>query len=102
MYCRGGNGGRGCYSFLRENYGSRIPDGGSGGSGGDLYFRSTSRLSSLFDLRRAHFEGNHGKIGRSKKRDGESGKTKYISLPLGTEVYLIKKNEKDENKIMKG
>lgn len=40
-----------------------IPDGGSGGKGGDVYFRSTGRLSSLYDLRRAHFLGNNGKYG---------------------------------------
>jgi GTP-binding protein len=80
-----GRGGAGCISFFRENYGSSmylhkfpkffkminakllylgIPDGGNGGNGGDVYFRSTARLSSLFDLRRAHFLGNDGKAGR--------------------------------------
>lgn len=47
-------------------YGSQyieIPDGGEGGNGGDVYFRSTERLSSLYDLRRAHFYGNNGKYG---------------------------------------
>jgi hypothetical protein len=32
-----------------------LADGGNGGKGGDVYFRSTARLSSLYDLRRAHF-----------------------------------------------
>jgi GTPase involved in cell partitioning and DNA repair len=61
-------------AFSRENYGSSIfkviffikievPDGGDGGDGGDVYFRSTGRLSSLYDLRRAHFYGNNGKYG---------------------------------------
>ena len=36
------------------------PDGGDGGDGGNVYFRSTGRLSSLYDLRRAHFYGNKG------------------------------------------
>jgi GTPase involved in cell partitioning and DNA repair len=40
-----------------------IPDGGDGGLGGDVYFRSTGRLSSLYDLRRAHFYGNNGRSG---------------------------------------
>ena len=40
-----------------------VPDGGDGGDGGDVYFRSTGRLSSLYDLRRAHFYGNNGKYG---------------------------------------
>ena len=59
-------------AFSRENYGSskytifdrlEVPDGGDGGDGGDVYFRSTGRLSSLYDLRRAHFYGNNGKYG---------------------------------------
>lgn len=41
-----------------------VPDGGSGGNGGDVYFRSTGRISSLYDLRRAHFFGNDGKYGQ--------------------------------------
>lgn len=41
-----------------------IPDGGSGGNGGDVYFRSTGRINSLYDLRRAHFKGNNGKSGK--------------------------------------
>jgi hypothetical protein len=40
-----------------------VPDGGDGGDGGDVYFRSSGRLSSLYDLRRAHFYGNDGKYG---------------------------------------
>lgn len=41
-----------------------IPDGGSGGHGGDVYFKSTARITSLYDLRRAHFLGNNGKAGK--------------------------------------
>ena len=31
VWCMGGNGGNGCVSHLRENYGFKLPDGGSGG-----------------------------------------------------------------------
>ena len=44
MYVEGGTGGNGCISYSRENYGSKIPDGGSGGKGGDVYFRASARL----------------------------------------------------------
>lgn len=74
VYVIGGHGGAGCVSYNRENYSNGnhfikdklfkgIPDGGSGGKGGDVYFRSTGRLQSLYDLRRAHFLGNNGKTG---------------------------------------
>ena len=64
VWCFGGNGGNGCVSYQRENYGFKVPDGGSGGDGGDVYFQSSSRLSNLYELRRAHFKGNNGKPGK--------------------------------------
>lgn len=51
----GGQGGNGCVSWYRENYGTKLPDGGTGGRGGDVYFRASERLSNLYELRRAHF-----------------------------------------------
>lgn len=70
VWVMGGKGGTGSTSFNRENYQSRIPDGGSGGDGGDVFFKANSRLNSLHDLRRAHFKGNNGKPGRSGSRHG--------------------------------
>ena len=67
VYCIGGDGGNGCVSFARENYGFKIPDGGSGGDGGDVYFQSTARLANLYELRRAHFKGNGGRPGKGLK-----------------------------------
>lgn len=46
-----------------QNHCLETPDGGDGGDGGDVFFRSTGRLSSLYDLRRAHFYGNNAKNG---------------------------------------
>ena len=40
------------------------PDGGNGGKGGDVHFKSSEKLTSLYDLRRAHFLGNNGGHGR--------------------------------------
>jgi len=64
VFVKGGRGGSGCLAFSRENYQSRRPDGGSGGKGGDVYFKATEKLMSLYDLRRAHFVGNHGGYGK--------------------------------------
>ena len=52
-----------CHFFHLE-----VPDGGDGGDGGHVYFRSTGRLSSLYDLRRAHFFGNNGTNGLVSNR----------------------------------
>ena len=92
----GGNGGNGCVSHLRENYGFKLPDGGSGGQGGDVYFQATQRLSNLFELRRAHFKGNNGKPGKAQKRNGTDGKPVQYSVPLGTEIFEIKRNIKNK------
>lgn len=48
----------------KSNYIIGLPDGGNGGHGGDVYFRATGRINSLYDLRRAHFKGNDGKSGK--------------------------------------
>ena len=50
-------------SYIKTYNIAEVPDGGDGGDGGDVFFRSTGRLSSLYDLRRAHFYGNNGKYG---------------------------------------
>ena len=92
VWCFGGDGGNGCVSHQRENYGFKIPDGGSGGHGGDVYFKATSRLNNLYDLRRAHFKGNKGKPGRGQKMNGNDGRAIQYSVPVGTEVYEIKRN----------
>ena len=73
----------------RQNYESGVPDGGDGGKGGSVYFKSTHRISSLHDLRRAHFKGNDGKSGRAKAQNGQDGKDKSFSVPLGTEIYEV-------------
>lgn len=86
----GGNGGNGCISFNRENYGSQIPDGGSGGKGGNVYFQASDRLSNLYELRRAHFKGNNGKLGKSGKRNGTDGKDIRYTIPVGTEIFEVK------------
>ena len=85
----GGNGGTGSCVYDRENFSSRVPDGGNGGDGGDVYFRSSGRITSLHDLRRAHFKGNHGKHGKREKKDGQKGADKAFNVPLGTEIYEI-------------
>ena len=40
VYVRGGKGGRGIVAFEAENYGSKLPAGGSGGDGGSVIFEA--------------------------------------------------------------
>ena len=76
-------------AISRENYGSPAPDVGSGGDGGSVWFYASGRITSLHDLRRAHFKGNSGKSGKPKLLDGKNGSDSSFLVPLGTEIYKI-------------
>ena len=80
---------------------SGAPDGGSGGSGGDLHFRASPFLSDLHVMRKALVEGNNGKSASRAKRDGMNGKPIYLNVPVGTLVWEVlydkKINTKEEN-----
>ena len=88
----GGNGGTGSCSYNRENLCSKRPAGGNGGHGGDVHLVANSRITSLHDLRRAHFKGNHGKMGLNGQRNGANGGHKTFSVPVGTEIYEVKED----------
>lgn len=90
----GGNGGTGSCAYDRENFSSKVPDGGNGGDGGNVFFRSSGRITSLHDLRRAHFKGNHGKHGKREKKDGQKGADKTFNVPLGTEIYEVQNSHR--------
>lgn len=84
----GGAGGNGCMSFRREAYvplGG--PDGGDGGTGGDVIFQASQHVESLISLfyspRIAAQPGGHGK---GKQIRGKTGENTVHRVPLGTEV----------------
>lgn len=70
-----------------------IPDGGSGGNGGNIYLVADKTVHSLSLLRKRHYNGNNGISGAGRSKDGKSGKDIYIQLPLGTLVYEIIRDE---------
>ena len=47
----------------------------------------------MHELRRAHFKGNSGKHGKGQKRGGSDGKNIMYNVPIGTEIFKIKKTE---------
>ena len=89
VWAIGGHGGQGACAFSKENYMAKVPDGGSGGHGGAVVFKANARITSLHDLRRAHFKGNSGKQGKGKQRHGQDGTDKSYSVPVGTEIYEV-------------
>ncbi len=85
----GGKGGRGIVSFRREKFRPRGgPDGGNGGSGGDVYVQGDENLTTLADFRRErYFRGEDGESGKSGASRGKSGEDLVLKVPLGTEVW---------------
>ncbi|MCB1406112.1 MAG: GTPase ObgE [Rhodobacteraceae bacterium] len=85
---RSGSGGNGCISFRREKfieYGG--PDGGDGGSGGDVWAECVPALNTLIDFRyQQHFFAGNGIPGMGKQRTGKDGDDIVLKVPAGTEI----------------
>jgi GTP-binding protein len=88
---RGGKGGDGRVSFLREYARPRGgPDGGDGGDGGNVRIvaranlRSLGHLHGLFTL-----EAEAGRPGTGKDSYGAGGKDVELSVPVGTVVWEL-------------
>lgn len=85
---RSGRGGNGCVSFRREAFVPRGgPDGGHGGTGGNVVLRVDEQLNTLFAFsRRRHFIAENGGHGEGNRRHGRNGTHMVISVPAGTVV----------------
>jgi GTPase len=83
-----GNGGNGAVGFRREKYVPRGgPDGGDGGRGGDIVFRTSERLTTLAHFRHKRiYRAESGQAGAGGKRHGRNGQDLVIEVPAGTVV----------------
>ena len=88
IVCKAGNGGDGCISFRREKYvPNGGPDGGDGGKGGNIIFKSTAELTNLTEFRyKKVFRAENGEGGSGSNRYGKSAKDLTILVPVGTVV----------------
>lgn len=88
IFVKGGDGGRGCISFLREKYRPRGgPDGGDGGAGGSVILKPNSNIRSLTGFRRrVHYKAERGQHGQGKNKHGRQGTDLIIDVPCGTLV----------------
>lgn len=96
---KAGNGGSGVVSFYwipKMRHGK--PDGGDGGSGGDVYFEATTDLNTLEPFRyvKEHKAEDGGRGGKNHKK-GKDGQVLIIKVPIGTQV-----KETNETKATKG
>ncbi len=81
-----GDGGRGCVSFRREKFIPRGgPDGGDGGKGGDVIFKSSSHRRTLYPFRfKRQFKAKNGSHGQGKQKTGKKADDLIIEVPPGT------------------
>lgn len=85
---KGGDGGNGCLSFLREKYREfGGPNGGDGGRGGDVVLEADPNLSTLLDVSyRPHLEAQPGENGKSGMKTGSGAQDFLMRVPVGTVV----------------
>ena len=99
-----GSGGHGCVSFLREKFlDDGPPNGGDGGSGGNVYIQAIRGETSLHKLARQGFvRAGRGANGQGKSRNGKRGADVLIQVPVGTMVREISRvdpvAEEEENR----
>lgn len=95
-----GNGGNGCMSFRRERFVPKGgPDGGDGGRGGDVIFKVSRKLLTLYDFRlKRSYRAENGRPGEGSQRYGRGGKDLVLELPLGTLVYEL--DEENDTKTL--
>ena len=81
-----GNGGRGCLSFRREKFIPKGgPDGGDGGSGGNILVQSDESLTTLLDFRlQKKYKAKNGSQGLSKNKHGKDAEDTILKVPMGT------------------
>ena len=90
-----GSGGHGCISFLREKYiANGPPNGGDGGFGGSVYIQAVQGETSLHKIaRRGLLKAGRGKNGQGSLKGGARGEDVLITVPVGTVVREISRND---------
>lgn len=95
IYIKAGNGGNGIVSFHREKYVAKGgPDGGNGGTGGNIIFRVNKDLNNLVSFHYSkHFRAADGEKGDKKRCNGKDGKSLVIEVPRGTIIRNAENNK---------
>ncbi|MCP4307386.1 MAG: GTPase ObgE [bacterium] len=88
IHVRGGSGGAGVPSFLRQKGKPRgKPVGGSGGAGGSVIVVADDSASTLLRYaRKPHWKAPSGTHGEGELRHGRAGEDLMLEVPLGTLV----------------
>ena len=86
---KAGNGGNGSASFHREKFViNGGPDGGDGGSGGDILIHADVNMHTLLDFRfKSKYTAENGEDGKANRCTGKKGDDLLIKVPVGTVIY---------------
>ncbi|KAJ4165274.1 hypothetical protein LMH87_006912 [Akanthomyces muscarius] len=90
-----GRGGSGCVSFSREAYlPDGPPNGGDGGAGGNIYIQAAHGETSLHKIARRRFiRAGRGKHGQGSAKSGTRGDDVIITVPVGTIVRELERQD---------
>ncbi len=105
-----GHGGPGAISFRRESFAPRGgPDGGNGGKGGDVIFRTSKHINSLVDYKNLRtYSAENGHPGTGVDCSGADGEDLVLIVPEGAVIrnsegeVLYDLTEVGEVKILSG
>lgn len=88
IHVKAGDGGAGAVSFRREAHVAEGgPDGGNGGTGGDVWLVADNNVASLLSFKdHPHRQAISGTHGQGKAKHGRSGTDLEVSVPEGTVV----------------
>jgi len=97
IHVKAGDGGNGCCSFRREKFIPHGgPDGGDGGSGGDIIFQADDDTDNLVAL---FFEplirSGRGGHGLGKNKHGRSSGSTIVRVPVGTIIHRAGQNQSE-------
>jgi GTPase len=88
----GGHGGAGITSFGKKEHSG--PDGGNGGSGGNIFLNAVSDITLLNQFtQKTYFSAQDGLPGRRNRQTGKDGKDLEIDLPVGCSIVDTKSDE---------
>jgi len=92
---KAGDGGDGCMSFRREkNIPFGGPNGGDGGSGGNILIVASTNEQSLVDFKfKRFYQGERGEHGRGSDQHGKCGKNLILKVPVGTIIKDLDNNK---------
>lgn len=95
IHIKSGNGGDGAISGRHEKFVPRGgPDGGDGGTGGNIVIRGDRNKNTLLSFRyKKVFVAGNGTNGGSANKHGKDGKDVILQVPVGTLISTAKGSE---------